>query len=38
MVSVQGTVVKYVPLEEALDGLKSVPQERWDEASVLFGR
>ena len=38
MVSVQGTEVKYVPLEEALDGLKSVPQERWDEASVLFGR
>ena len=38
MVSVQGTEIKYVPLEEALDGLKSVPQERWDEAAVLFGR
>ena len=38
MVSVQGTEIKYVPLEEALDGLKSVPQERWEEAAVLFGR
>ena len=38
MVSVQGTVVKHVPLEEALDGLKVVPRDRWDEASVLFGR
>jgi len=38
MVSVQGTEIKYVPLEEALDGLKAVPRERWDEAAVLFGR
>ncbi len=37
MVSVQGTEIKYVPLEEALDYLKSVPQERWEEAAVLFG-
>ena len=33
MVSVQGTEIKYVPLEEALDGLKSVPQERWGRSS-----
>ncbi len=38
MVSLQATNIVYVPLEEALDGLKTVPQERWDEAAVLFGR
>jgi len=38
MVSVQGTEIKYVPLEEALDALKTVPQERWEQAAVLFGR
>ena len=38
MVSLQGTDIKRVDLSVALDGLKTVPQERWDEAKVLFGR
>ncbi len=38
MVALQGTEINRVDLSVALDGLKSVPQERWDEARVLFGR
>ena len=38
MVALQGTDIKRVDLSVALDGLKTVPQERWEEAKVLFGR
>lgn len=38
MVALQGTDIKRVDLSVALDGLKTVPQHRWEEAKVLFGR
>ncbi|MEX5269304.1 6-phosphofructokinase [Kocuria sabuli] len=38
MVAIRGTDMIRVPFDEALDGLKTVPQHRWDEARVLFGR
>ena len=37
MVSLRGTDIVDVPLTDAIDSVKSVPQDRWDEASVLFG-
>ena len=38
MVAIRGTDMVRVDFDEALDGLKTVPQHRWDEAKVLFGR
>ncbi len=38
MVALQGTDIKRVDLSVALDGLKTVPEDRWKEAMVLFGR
>lgn len=38
MVAIRGTDMVRVPFEEALAGLKAVPQHRWDEAKILFGR
>jgi 6-phosphofructokinase 1 len=38
MVAIRGTDMVRVPFAEALAGLKTVPQHRWDEARVLFGR
>ena len=37
MVSLTGTAITNVPLEDALGKLKTVPQERYDEAAILFG-
>jgi phosphofructokinase-like protein len=38
MVAIRGTDMVRVDFSEALEGLKTVPQHRWDEAKVLFGR
>ena len=38
MSSLRGTEIVKVDLAEALDGLKEVPQERYEEAKILFGR
>ncbi|NHU84726.1 6-phosphofructokinase [Kocuria sp. JC486] len=38
MVALRGTDVVRVDFTEALDGLKSVPEARYNEAKVLFGR
>ncbi|AXR72986.1 ATP-dependent 6-phosphofructokinase [Auritidibacter sp. NML130574] len=38
MVSLAGTEIVDVDLDQALAGLKEVPQQRYDEAKVLFGR
>jgi ATP-dependent phosphofructokinase / diphosphate-dependent phosphofructokinase len=38
MVALDGTEIVRVDLAAALDGLKEVPQHRYDEAKVLFGR
>lgn len=38
MCALRGTDVVRVDFSEALDGLKVVPQDRYDEAKVLFGR
>ena len=38
MVSLRGTEILKVDLSEALDGLKDVPPERYEEAQILFGR
>jgi 6-phosphofructokinase 1 len=38
MVALDGTEIVRVDLAAALDGLKTVPQHRFDEAKVLFGR
>ena len=38
MVAIRGTDMVRVDFAEALEGLKTVPQDRWDEARVLFGR
>lgn len=37
MVSLRGTDIVTVPLKDATADLKTVPQDRWDEAAVLFG-
>lgn len=37
MVSLRGTEIVRVPLEEALSALKTVPQDRYDQAALLFG-
>lgn len=37
MVALRGTEIVDVPLSEAIDSVKAVPEERWDEARVLFG-
>ena len=37
MVSLTGTAITIVPLADALGRLKTVPQERYDEAAILFG-
>ena len=37
MVALQGTDIVDVPFEDALGKLKVVPQERYDEAKILFG-
>ncbi|WP_010524227.1 6-phosphofructokinase [Nesterenkonia sp. F] len=38
MASLRGTEIVKVDLAEALDGLKEVPAERYEEAQILFGR
>ncbi|MBO0594200.1 6-phosphofructokinase [Nesterenkonia sp. E16_7] len=38
MAALRGTEIVKVDLAEALDGLKTVPQERYEEAQILFGR
>ncbi|TLP77105.1 6-phosphofructokinase [Nesterenkonia sphaerica] len=38
MASLRGTEIVKVDLQEALDGLKEVPAERYEEAKILFGR
>ena len=38
MCALRGTDLVRVEFSEALDGLKVVPQDRYDEAKVLFGR
>ena len=38
MCALRGTDVVRVDFSEALEGLKAVPEERYDEAKVLFGR
>jgi len=38
MVAIHGTEIVRVPFDEALTGLKTVPQHRWEEAKALFGR
>ncbi|PJJ70569.1 6-phosphofructokinase 1 [Diaminobutyricimonas aerilata] len=37
MVALRGTEIVHVPFEDALGKLKTVPQDRYDEARVLFG-
>lgn len=37
MVSLRGTAIESIGFDSALGTLKTVPQERWDEARVLFG-
>ena len=37
MVALRGTDLVEVPFSAALGQLKTVPQERYDEARVLFG-
>jgi 6-phosphofructokinase 1 len=37
MVALRGTEIVHVSFADALGRLKTVPQERWDEAAVLFG-
>jgi 6-phosphofructokinase 1 len=37
MVALRGTDIVNVPFEDALGTLKTVPQERYDEARILFG-
>ncbi|NDK32899.1 6-phosphofructokinase [Nesterenkonia haasae] len=38
MAALRGTEIVKVDLSEALDGLKEVPSERYEEAKILFGR
>ncbi|MBO9577341.1 MAG: ATP-dependent 6-phosphofructokinase [Microbacteriaceae bacterium] len=37
MVSLRGTDITHLPIEDAIGTLNSVPQSRWDEAAILFG-
>jgi 6-phosphofructokinase 1 len=37
MVSLKGTDIQHVNFQEALGKLKTVPQDRYEEAAVLFG-
>ena len=37
MVALRGTDIVRLPFEAALDQLKQVPLDRWDEAALLFG-
>ena len=37
MVALKGTDIRHVDFQEALGKLKTVPQDRYDEAAVLFG-
>lgn len=37
MVSLHGTAIRLIDFDKALGTLKTVPQERWDEARLLFG-
>ncbi|RLP74737.1 ATP-dependent 6-phosphofructokinase [Mycetocola tolaasinivorans] len=37
MIALRGTELVHVPFQEALGGLKTVPQDRYDEAAILFG-
>jgi len=37
MVALKGTEIVHVPFANALGKLKTVPQERYDEAALLFG-
>ncbi|GAA4675499.1 6-phosphofructokinase [Frondihabitans cladoniiphilus] len=37
MVALRGTDIVHVSFEEALSSLKTVPQNRYDEAAILFG-
>ncbi|WAB82408.1 6-phosphofructokinase [Microcella daejeonensis] len=37
MVALKGTEIVHVPFENALGKLKTVPQDRYDEAALLFG-
>jgi 6-phosphofructokinase 1 len=37
MVSLRGTDITHVALEDAIGKINSVPQSRWDEAAILFG-
>ncbi|GAA2075630.1 ATP-dependent 6-phosphofructokinase [Pseudolysinimonas kribbensis] len=37
MVALRGTQIVHVPFEDALGRLKTVPESRYEEASVLFG-
>lgn len=38
MAALRGTEIVQVDLAEALDGLKTVPHQRYEEAQILFGR
>jgi ATP-dependent phosphofructokinase / diphosphate-dependent phosphofructokinase len=38
LVAIRGTEIVRIPFDEAIAGLKTVPQHRWDEAKALFGR
>jgi hypothetical protein len=37
MVSLKGTDIEIVSLDEAIGSLKTVPDARYDEAALLFG-
>ena len=37
MVALRGTQIVHVPFEDALGKLNTVPQDRYDEAAILFG-
>ena len=37
MVSLSGTTITHVAFEDALGKLNTVPQDRYDEAAILFG-
>ncbi|RLP83195.1 ATP-dependent 6-phosphofructokinase [Mycetocola lacteus] len=37
MIALRGTELVHVPFQDALGGLKTVPQDRYDEAAILFG-
>jgi 6-phosphofructokinase 1 len=37
MVSLRGTEITHVPIEDAIGRLNTVPQSRYDEAAILFG-